>query len=89
VKELEQEGQRLQELAHQHVFDGAPADDIVRPLTPSIAQAAREAGVDVVARQALHTSDRVVTLDRTDAVAATMRPGEQARTLMKQMRERP
>jgi hypothetical protein len=89
TKKLKAWGESQQWLLHMQGFAGAPVESILVNLKEPLAVAAKAAGVQVVARQADFTDDRVEIVDVTDQVVKLFHPSEKTLKTIRELRQRP
>jgi hypothetical protein len=88
AKQLEAEGQSMQEHSHLQVFGNAPIDEIVAKIKDRLPQIAKEAGVDlIVSKWSLaYQSPDARYVDVTEPMAKLFQPDE---ATMKMIRDIP
>jgi hypothetical protein len=88
VKELEAEGERLQDLAHRQLEGKAPIDEILAALKERLPAAAKEAGVQAIVERVTWAAPGVEVVDVTDAVVAQLHPSEKTLQWIRDLREK-
>ena len=78
MRELEAQGEKHQRALHRQGFGRVPVDDLLVPVTDKLPEAARAAGVDVIAWQCNWSGPGVEVVDVTDALVRLYEPSEQA-----------
>jgi hypothetical protein len=88
AKQLEAEGQSMQEHSHLQVFGNAPIDEIVAKIKDQLPRIAKEAGVDlIVSKWSLsYQSPEAQFVDVTEPMAKLFQPDE---ATMKMIRDIP
>jgi hypothetical protein len=88
IKELEEWGQKQQEIAHQQVTGGVPITNILEALAPAFPEIAKRAQVSIVVADLPYADGSVQTVDVTDFVLDWLKADEATRRIAKELRKK-
>lgn len=89
VKELEEWGESNQTKAHLQGFGTAPVKNLLETVKNELAQAAQQAGVDIVVSkwQIDYQVKDAQVVDMTDAIVALYKPSEETLKIVQEMKD--
>jgi SOS response regulatory protein OraA/RecX len=87
MEELKKQGTKRQDRLHRQGFGRAPVDDILAKIKDKLPDVCKEAGVDLIAWDIVHSGPSVEVVDVTDHLVKRFEPKESARKIIEELKK--